>query len=711
MIFLRKISLINFISHANTEIEFNSDDKILIDGVSGSGKSSIVEAIIWCLYGEGRSQNRNLIKKGRTESTVTLYLENDGVFYRIKRNINSKGSQGVEIYSSLDGTTYGQYVSSGIKESQEWIEKELIGASYNLFINSVVYLQDRANHFINKSSVEKKDLLMEIIGLNHLDEYLSKSKEKASEIKNNIISLEAIINEKKNNLSGLNLSLYNKKELSSLCDKLKAEKSRLEGIKTNLSEWFSLIDGKRFILLNDQPYLDSLRCSLDRRSIVIKEKRNLINRLNERVNFNSMELKILESSIKNVKDKIEKINSQQIDNFEIASKRMAIMADKPNIIDYDYEINRVKDQLEPLVKKTLSCKRFNEPCPYCGDDCELTKGIKQQVQFFKDEIARLEERKIQQLKDIDFWSQRINSVPIEKEIDMEEKKQLESSIIKMNEDLSILKAEEEDINKIKDHKFSLTVYEVEERDSIIALKNHDYKILSILEEIDWTNMETKIDDMETNNKLLKSIEESISNCLVSLRMADIMNEQVNTLTEDITGLENDYRASSDDLKAINNLITALGPNGIRSMVIDHSVPRLERKINEILSLLSNFRVKIETQRSKASGDGNIEGLFINIINEGGQELDFENYSGGEKLKIVVAISEALASMQKVGFRIFDELFVGLDEDSTIGFAAIMEKLQSRFKQVICISHLRSIKDTFDKIIEVKKINGSSSLSS
>jgi len=93
----------------------------------------------------------------------------------------------------------------------------------------------------------------------------------------------------------------------------------------------------------------------------------------------------------------------------------------------------------------------------------------------------------------------------------------------------------------------------------------------------------------------------------------------------------------------------------------------------------------------------------------GQEFDFDNFSGGEKLKIIVAISEALADIQKVNFRVMDEIWIGLDEESTERFADVMDTIQKRFGQLLCISHLRNIKDIFDDKITVVKTNGTSRL--
>jgi DNA repair exonuclease SbcCD ATPase subunit len=122
----------------------------------------------------------------------------------------------------------------------------------------------------------------------------------------------------------------------------------------------------------------------------------------------------------------------------------------------------------------------------------------------------------------------------------------------------------------------------------------------------------------------------------------------------------------------------------------------------VLSKLSDFRVRLDTQKKSADGESTIEGLFITILNEMGEEMPFENYSGGEKLKISVSISESLATLQKVGFRLFDETFIGLDENSTESFATVLSRLTKDFSQVLCISHLLQIKELFETHINIKK---------
>jgi exonuclease SbcC len=144
--------------------------------------------------------------------------------------------------------------------------------------------------------------------------------------------------------------------------------------------------------------------------------------------------------------------------------------------------------------------------------------------------------------------------------------------------------------------------------------------------------------------------------------------------------------------------------------VDYLVPQLEDRINEVLGQMSDFRIRLDTQKATVDDEGIKEGLFITVINDLGEELPFDSYSGGEKVKITVAISEALASlMSGVGFRIMDENIVSLDKESTDGFVSVLVKLQKQFPQLLVISHLQEVKDIFEKSVTITKVNGISKI--
>jgi exonuclease SbcC len=197
--------------------------------------------------------------------------------------------------------------------------------------------------------------------------------------------------------------------------------------------------------------------------------------------------------------------------------------------------------------------------------------------------------------------------------------------------------------------------------------------------------------------------QKISDSLSMLKKIDQDLAEIESIKERIVDIhDNKLTAVDSHIEKVAAVKEAFGSNGIKTMVIDYLLPKLEDRINDVLGKLSDFRVRLDTQKKTADGEGIIEGLFITILNETNEEMPYEAYSGGEKLKISVAISESLATLQKVNFRLFDETFIGLDENSTEAFARILYGLQQRFSQVLCISHIQAIKDLFDKSLVVSK---------
>lgn len=202
----------------------------------------------------------------------------------------------------------------------------------------------------------------------------------------------------------------------------------------------------------------------------------------------------------------------------------------------------------------------------------------------------------------------------------------------------------------------------------------------------------------------RKITEEISIIKLQLQQIEKAEEEIKVINTKLETLKGQSAIIQDKGRKVALVKDAFGSKGIETLVIDYLLPKLEDRINVVLSKLSDFRVRLDTQKKSADGESTIEGLFITILNEMGEEMPFENYSGGEKLKISVSISESLATLQKVGFRLFDETFIGLDENSTESFATVLGRLTKDFSQVLCISHLLQIKELFDKQLKIVKTN-------
>jgi exonuclease SbcC len=215
---------------------------------------------------------------------------------------------------------------------------------------------------------------------------------------------------------------------------------------------------------------------------------------------------------------------------------------------------------------------------------------------------------------------------------------------------------------------------------------------------------TKIREYE---ELKKINEVSLINLNNQIQQINVARDKIIEYSAQKKELEEKKLLLMKNMDALELLKGAFGNNGIRAILIDLLIPAIEDKINTILHKLSDFSIKINTQTLNTTGEKTVEGLFITIINPQNEEMDYDSYSGGEKLKIDMAIFEGLASLQKCNWRCFDESILGLDEETISSFINVMNTLQKNVSQVFMISHLPQIKDIFDHKILVQKVSGSS----
>lgn len=702
MLILKNVKINNFISHSDTEITFQDNTKMLLDGKSGSGKSSIVDAIIWGLYGVARVDNRSLVQKGETTTCVAITILNDtdNTFYRVTRKTTDKAKNTLEVDSSNDGLEWTPIEKTGLRDIQNWIERDLIHASYTLFVNSIAYPQDNVNSFVNQIASKRKDLLLEIANVTEFDLYYVRAREMLTLKNEEKIRLTTKIESAQKLLQVSSESIVDEQELE---NKIAEISRNLETYKVDLE-----------ILLTERIYTGDVSSQISKLKIQIADSEREQQALNkdliareeiikkiESIDINELKTKIAEGE--SIKDRKEVLEVKSQKEQERTGKLLAVMSDRPADRDYDSEIMELNTKLIPLIKETGTCPS--------GDACPFTIPIKSQIKYLEEKISeKMADKAKLDVAKAEYSQKILDLGP--SELSEEEKGEL----VSLRSQTAVYG--------------SYTIQYSHACTSLDALPSLKGEYTACEEKI--RKIGTVIADLNLELSQKEEMQKGVDVSAFATRESDLRqkiyqlggvltacNHQVFTSKETRSRMVIVEKEISDDTEALNKLSElieslatikeALGSRGLKTVVIDYLLPRLEEKINEILARLSDFRVRLDTQKTSSDGEGVIEGLFINIFNEKGEQLEFSSYSGGEKLKISVAISEALASLQRCGFRLFDELFIGLDEESIEHFADVMNQLQDKFKQMICISHLRTIKDLFDDKITVVKINGVSKL--
>lgn len=176
----RELQLKNFLSYGPEPqtINFAHYNLICLSGKNGHGKSALLDAITWAIWGQARKTSGNskadtgLLHLGQKHMFVILEFEVSGQIFRVRREFVQTASKP---FASLD---FGIMQDEGkiialtdktIKATQDKIEKT-IGITYESFINSAFLRQGQSNEFSKKSPKERKEILAEILQLNQFEE-------------------------------------------------------------------------------------------------------------------------------------------------------------------------------------------------------------------------------------------------------------------------------------------------------------------------------------------------------------------------------------------------------------------------------------------------------------------------------------------------------------------------------------------------------------
>ncbi len=184
-----KLQLKNFLSYGPEIqiIDFSPYHLICLSGKNGHGKSALLDAMTWALWGQARKTtmsnkpDANLLHLGQTFMMVTFDFEFNGQLYRIKREFGKTyGKPYAQLEFGLlnpETNVIIPLTDKTIKKTQHKIE-ETLRLNFESFVNSAFLRQGSANEFSQKNPKERKEILAAILGLNHYDELRRRALEK-----------------------------------------------------------------------------------------------------------------------------------------------------------------------------------------------------------------------------------------------------------------------------------------------------------------------------------------------------------------------------------------------------------------------------------------------------------------------------------------------------------------------------------------------------
>lgn len=184
-----QLILKNFLSYRDATLDFSGLHTACICGANGAGKSSLLEAITWAIWGESRAGvEDDVIHTGAKEVRVDYIFQCNQQKYRVIRT-RVRGASGVLEFQIETAGGFRALTGKGVKATQELILQH-IKLDYDTFINSAYLRQGRADEFMIKRPSERKEILAELLKLNQYDQLEERAKDTSRQFKGRCEELE-----------------------------------------------------------------------------------------------------------------------------------------------------------------------------------------------------------------------------------------------------------------------------------------------------------------------------------------------------------------------------------------------------------------------------------------------------------------------------------------------------------------------------------------
>lgn len=697
-----RLALRNFMCYREAELSFEGLHVACLCGDNGNGKSALLDAMTWALWGKARAKTDDeLIHLGRTEMEVEFefaILQRGHERYRVirkrsKPKVRGAGKTLLELQQATD-QGFRSISGNSIRETQREIEK-MLHMDYDTFINSAFLLQGRADEFTKKEPYKRKEILADILGLSLYDKLEERAKLNAKQRRRNKEDLESSI-------KIIDEELAHKGEYET---QLREVIQAIADVEQEQGGW----EEKANALKKQKNELDLKKEQREELEKRIKQTGEAITSFDNQVKGHGQRVGEYEKVLAGYDDEMAKVHTHLGElvkrEEELGEKREEAQQDS-NRIHYLTSINaHLKDEMKDLKGKLDMLSQEEATCPLCGTEigAEGRGSIMAKYEdegWKKKEVFRVNEDESRRLEaGLNALKRAINELERtvkeerskwERRAEVLEKDSSEAEIF-LPKERAAMKRAEEDLVRWR----STLDVDIRSRDSLNA---------------ELTNLHELEDNLRTAQQNLNELMRRQANGRQTL---GAVQEKIDHLAlveqnrgEKLAKLEN----ASKEERIYEELAIAFGKKGIQTLIIDTALPEIEDEANRLLARMTDNRMNIviETQRAhKTRKEETVETLDINISDELGTRR-YEMYSGGEAFRIDLALRIALSKLLARRFGaplptlIIDEGFGSQDSAGRERLVEAINSIQDDFEKILVVTHIEELRNAFDERIEVTK---------
>lgn len=641
---------------------------------NASGKSTFLDAITYCIFDKcGRTSNAASVLNNRSSSfNCKFNFELDGKnFFIEKKGVKGRGNHVRVDINFYTVDELGNEESLNGKERSETNKniRNILG-TYEDFVLTALSVQNNNSGFIDMAQKDRKDLLASFLDINVFEQLYSVANEDIKEV-------ATLVKEYQRQDFGTKLAnaINDIKMLSLEHKNYNLDKVELESKIQKLSE--TILDRTSKLIPIDSSITD-----IDSLEETKRRATELISNYNKHSELYSESLTHVNESIAVATTQLSKYNIT-----DIQSKINELISLKEEEKLLYGKVQQLKTEVQHKLEKMskLDSLKYDENCEFCMNNVFVKDAIatKTSIESDKQSAANLVAQ-LNQLKDkiagyAIYNEQKDAYQDKQKELQnlKTKKAEVEASIHKTESNLHIAKSKlAETERKIEDY------HKIET--SIKYNKTLNEEISALTAEVNRLKDE------------LFDLTSVIVTCHSSILLAEKIKHDSEESIAKLKDYEQQYKYYQYYLEAVNR-------DGVPYDLIATAVPFIEQEINNILVQLVDFSLMLE-----------MDGKNINcyIVYDTDNYWAIELTSGMERFISSLAIRTALinvSSLPRPNFLAIDEGFGVLDADNLNSIYNLFDYLKTQFAFMLVISHIDSMRDVVDKLIEITKTNGSSKI--
>jgi len=658
---------------APTTIDLSGNDLIAMVGFNGSGKSSILDGVLWSLYGQVRAGGANgWISVGSDMCRVQVQLQlADGTQLQVERLRTASGKSSLMVQQrDHPDQDWAQIGDGSIGGGQTAIE-QAVGASLELLLATSWLSQGDAARFSQASAAQRRQVLAEMLSLDWTG-LATAARQKAQ-------ALTAALERQEINLAHWEAQAT---QTGSTQQQLATEQQQLTQAEQAMEQ-----AQQQAVAVQD---VQAAQTQWDRWAQSMQNGTAALTKYQARADQAQAGLQTAQRQAA-----AAPLPDEQRDKYLGRRSRHVTVHTTPSIetrlTEWAAHIAGARARQADLDERLGALRTLSEQCPLClqGLSPDLCAKL----------VTETETERHQIQTQIEFWRHRQTQ-------DQHRSTVVHNGLDQIETELRA-QAQAQHRHELAQAALGTAQQELANAEQV---KDDTTQRLELLRQQEPSKPDAHGFDLQQIQRNLTNAQQTHSSHLVALGRLQQQLEAAQHAQRQADQARPELQTARQRLEAVRLVARAASPSEVPTRIIESVLPALEDRTNFWLDKMSNGTMSLQliTERARSTGKGDTIPTLELMVAYQGSERPYATFSGGEKLKLDLAcrlgIGALLAARAGAPIRtlIIDEGWGALDQDGINALIEALQALQDSFELIITVTHVPAVAAAFPARLEISR---------